>query len=125
MINESDEMKKEVEKYKELLNRKEMETKKVEQVERQRTTGGDDSESKNEIGYVRSVLWIILILNLSLRRTVFTIKYVEAVIQTNVISVLYYRFQSMNSDELKREEEIKKFKAEVIKKLNQICIWIV
>lgn len=50
LIDESDQMKKEVEKYKELLNKKEMEIKKLEQLERQRIVTDELSVIKDEIG---------------------------------------------------------------------------
>ncbi|VDM08304.1 unnamed protein product [Wuchereria bancrofti] len=51
LIDESDQMKNEVEKYKELLNKKELEIKKLEQLERQRTTVDEMSVIKDEIGF--------------------------------------------------------------------------
>ncbi|VIO85852.1 Trichohyalin, putative [Brugia malayi] len=51
LIDESDQMKDEVEKYKELLNKKELEIKKLEQFERQRTAVDEMSVIKDEIGF--------------------------------------------------------------------------
>ncbi|KAL3981421.1 hypothetical protein ACH3XW_43025 [Acanthocheilonema viteae] len=51
LIDESDQMKKEVEKYKELLNKKEIEIKKLEQLERQRIVTDELSVIKDEIGF--------------------------------------------------------------------------
>ncbi|KAK6109596.1 hypothetical protein QQG55_36625 [Brugia pahangi] len=51
LIDESDQMKNEVEKYKELLNKKELEIKKLEQFERQRTAVDEMSVIKDEIGF--------------------------------------------------------------------------
>uniref|UniRef100_A0A1I7VEM9 Trichohyalin n=1 Tax=Loa loa TaxID=7209 RepID=A0A1I7VEM9_LOALO len=51
LIDESDEMKKEVERYKELLNQKEIEIKKLEQLERQHTTVDELPIIKDEIGF--------------------------------------------------------------------------
>ncbi|CAG9536950.1 unnamed protein product [Cercopithifilaria johnstoni] len=51
LIDESDQMKKEVEKYKELLNKKETEIKKLEQLERQRIVTDEISVIKGEIGF--------------------------------------------------------------------------
>lgn len=52
LIDESDQMKKEVEKYKELLNKKEIEIKKLEQLERQHITTDELPVIKDEIGCV-------------------------------------------------------------------------
>lgn len=54
-------MKKEVEKYKELLNQKEIEIKKLEEIEQQRTLTNELSVIEDQIGYVNLIVWKISI----------------------------------------------------------------